>query len=241
MWFYLFLITHTLYSIGLHGTRPVVSLFANAEGASAVEIGILVSSFAFFPTLLALTVGKWLDRYGARRLVFIGGSGMLLALFVPFLFPHLYSLFASQLIMGISQISVLVSLQKTVGNLPGNRDKLIVWFSLTGSTGELIGPSLNGFIYDYYGFKFSFGISMLIIFVAIIIGVCLPKKAWKSGYSKSNHQAVSFLASVKMLQHINLRKALITSGLVLYSKDLFVSYFPIYAQSVGLSPSVIGN
>lgn len=41
---YYFLLIQTLYSVSLQGTRPIVSLFADAQGASVAVIGFLVSA-----------------------------------------------------------------------------------------------------------------------------------------------------------------------------------------------------
>jgi MFS family permease len=237
---YYFLLIQTLYSVSLQGTRPIVSLFADAQGASVAVIGFLVSAYAFFPMLLAVKVGKWLDIYGARSICLLGSTGMMLAVFIPILFPNLTTLFFSQLLMGVCQICVLVSLQKTVGNLPGNRDKLIAMFSLTGSTGELIGPIVTGFSYEHFGFRFSFMTAAVFIGVALLIGFLIPREGWKSGAAKEVKNPGGKSSSWKMLRHDDLRKALIISGLVLYSKDLFVAYFPVFATSVGMTASGIG-
>jgi MFS family permease len=143
---YIFLACQTMFSIVLHGTRPIVSLYSHSLGVNEAVIGLLVSCFAIMPMLFAIRIGKWLDTIGARRLTLIGGIGMVLAFFIPVIYPNIYSLFVSQLIMGLSHLFTLVSLQKTVGNYPGNRDKLMATFSLTGSLGELMGPFCQVFL-----------------------------------------------------------------------------------------------
>jgi MFS family permease len=240
MLLYMFMFIHTLYSIALHGTRPIISLFAYQSGASEALIGLLVSAFALLPMFFAIKVGKWLDDYGAQRITLIGGGGMLFAALIPALFPNLATLFFSQLMMGFSQICVLVSFQKTVGNLAGHRDKLIAAFSLTGSLGELIGPLMNGFAYEHFGFSATFGITSVFILIAISAGLCLSKDSWKSGASVSRIPSQHLGSTWGMLRQVNLRNALIISGLVLYSKDLFVAYFPIYASNLGISAGGIG-
>jgi MFS family permease len=47
-------------------------------------------------------------------------------------------------------------------------------------------------------------------------------------------------ASLGLLKLPELRRALIASALALYSRDIFVAYFPLYADSVGISASGIG-
>jgi MFS family permease len=43
-----------------------------------------------------------------------------------------------------------------------------------------------------------------------------------------------------LMKNANLRNALLISGLVLYSKDLFVAYFPIYGTQLGMNAAKIG-
>lgn len=237
---YYFLVMHTLYSIALIGTRPIVSLFADYHGASPVIIGLLVSAYAFFPMLMAITVGKWLDHYGARKITLLGGGGMALALLIPAWFPRIEALFLSQALFGFTQLCVLLALQKTVGNLPGNRDKLMAAFSLTGSTGELLGPLLSGFVYEHYGFQMTYGTAFLLVLVGVGMGLLLKQDHWKSASPVTAYKKQDLGSTVRLLTHVNLRKALIISGLVLLSKDLFIAYFPVYATSRGLGPSQIG-
>jgi MFS family permease len=251
MRFFIFLALQALISIALHGTRPIVSLYADSLGASAITIGLLVSSFALLPMLAAVSVGKWLDQYGSRKITLIGGGGILLAFIAPVIYPTIGMLFFSQFLIGLSHICTLLGLQKIVGNLPGNRDKLIATFSMMGSLGELIGPLVSGYSYEYFGFQSAFSIFSILVVTTLGIGVFMKHDFWLTGNSSSERKSSSSSSSSsskshkkeptwKLLGQIDLRKALIISGLVLYSKDLFVAYFPIYGSGLGMTPSTIG-
>ncbi|MDF2962580.1 MAG: transporter, partial [Paenibacillus sp.] len=98
------------------GTKPVVSLYASKLGATPLEIGIIVSVFAFLPAFLAIHIGKWIDHYGIRRLVSLGGGGLLIALLAPVLYPHFYTFVFSQGLMGVAFTFQVVALQKKIGN-----------------------------------------------------------------------------------------------------------------------------
>lgn len=236
------MICQALFSIALRGSRPIVSLYADILGASPLFIGFLVSSFAFLPMLFAIKAGKWLDRYGAKQITLIGTTGMLVSLILPVLLPTLPVLFLNQLIIGISHICVLVSLQKTVGNLPGERDRVVAGFSIAGSLGEFLGPITTGVLFEQMGFRWTFSTMVVTVIIAGIVSTALPKNTQTSFDSSSGQQKQkrSGRDTWLMLRQINLRKALIISGLVLYSKDLFIGYFPVYGNSVGLTPSQIG-
>jgi MFS family permease len=240
MQFFIFLFINIFYSIGLIGTRPVISLYAYSFGATEVTIGLLVSIYAFIPMLVAVRIGRWLDQYGARFMVTLGGTGMLLAFLIPIVYPHLITLFISQFFMGCSHIFVLMSMQKVVGNLPGDRDKLIATFSLTGSAGDLLGPLIGGFGYQHFGFQATFTTFLLFVLAALLIGLILPKAFWKNDRVGIQEITTHSGSTWHLLQNINLRKALIISGLVLYSKDLFVAFFPIYGSRLGMQPGSIG-
>lgn len=226
-----------LVSIILQGTKPIVSLYADYLGASAVEIGMLVSAYALLPMLLAIKIGKVLDKMGAKKLTLIGAIGMLISVSAPIFFPNYWALLFTQLIMGCSVICCLISLQKTIGNLPGNRDKLIALFSLMGSLGEFIGPIQTSFIYEHIGIKETFGACVGILVVVISLVLIIPKASWGKFEAPAHKSKGSTLS---LLSNVNLRKVMIISALVLSSKDLFVAYFPVYGTNIGLRPSTIG-
>ncbi|WP_102348647.1 MFS transporter [Bacillus sp. Marseille-P3661] len=239
---FIFMLCQTIFSIILHGSRPLVSLYSHSLGVNEAVIGLLVSGFAVMPMLFAIKIGKWLDVFGARKLTVIGGTGIGLAFIIPALYPHIYALFLSQLIMGISHLATLVSLQKTVGNYPGNRDKLMATFSLTGSFGELVGPLASGYLYEYYGFAFSYRVAFFLTIIAIMSAFLVKSEHWNTRKDESLQppQNSGKESTWKLLKQVNLRKAVLISGLVLYSKDLFVAYFPVYASQNGMGASEIG-
>ena len=228
---------HFLFATSIFALKPVISLFAYSQGASPFTIGLLVSIYAFTPMLTALHVGKWLDRFGPKTMMVIGSSLMLMGVSIPILFLSIPSLFATQILTGFAFIFVNVSTQKTVGNLPGSRDQLIATLSFVGSGGSLVGPLLSGFTYDHFGVETAFLISIFIVTVGWILIICLRRNKFpKLEVKLQKKQEPSW----RLLENTNLRNALLIGGMVLYSKELFSAYFPIYASGVGISASMIG-
>ncbi|WP_261180841.1 MFS transporter [Anaerobacillus sp. CMMVII] len=231
------MICQAVYSIIIRGSRPIISLYADNIGASPFFIGLLAAAFAFLPMLFAISVGKWLDKQGAKKMTMIGSIGMLLSFILPVLYPTLFSLLFNQLLIGISHLCILISLQKTVGNIVGDRDRLIAAFSLSGAFGEFVGAILTGYLFEMTGFRWTFLIMILFIIVGLVFTRLMPNMVKKEQKKLVDKKAEK---TWKMLKNVNLRKALIVSGLVLFSKDLVVAYFPVYGNSIGLSPSQIG-
>ncbi|MBS4026854.1 MAG: MFS transporter [Clostridia bacterium] len=237
---YYLLAMQLFISIAIHASRPIISLFADSQGTSIIIIGFLVSTYAFIPMLTAIRIGKWLDLYGARRVILLGQSGMLIGFIVPTYYPSLGALFFSQGLIGFCQACVIISLLKTIGNLPGNRDTLIVYATMTGSLGELLGPLISGFMFEFFGFQLTFGAIISFVLISLLIGVVLKSKLGEFGEASTNRTYEEKRSSWQLLANINLRNAFIINGLVLYSKDLFVAYFPMYGNGMGFSTSIIG-
>ncbi|MBP1155855.1 MULTISPECIES: MFS transporter [unclassified Paenibacillus] len=236
-----FLVIHLLNCIALVGTRPIVSLYAHDQGASAVIIGLLVSTYAFIPMLVSITVGKWVDDFGARKITILGGAVMAIGIALPASYPGLITLFISQLVLGFSMLCALLSLQKTIGNLSGSRDKLMAHFSVMASIGELLGPLISGKTYENFGFQATYTISFVVVFLGLLVAIMINKNHWSpETKTTSGGNQRNLLSTVRLLENGNLRKAVVISGLVMYSKDLFVAYFPVYASGIGMKAGSIG-
>jgi MFS family permease len=218
-------------------TRPVITLYASELGASPLEIGILTAAFALFPLIFAIQAGKLADKLGDRIPVFIGLLSIIVGMAIPLSFPTMWALFVSQFFVGIGSVFIPVSLQNVLGNsaTKENRDHYFSMLGMAVATGALIGPIIGGFVTEHISYSFSFLLSILIAIVPVIFTFFLPVIKRQGS---ANHYGI--LSSIKLLQNPLLQKALFSSALVLYSRDIFVAYFPLYAKSFQLSDSTIG-
>ncbi|WP_165972002.1 MFS transporter [Paenibacillus piri] len=226
------------------GTKPVVSLYASKLGATPLEIGIIVAIFAFLPAFLAIHIGKWIDRYGIRRLVSLGGIGLLIALIAPVAYPHFLTFVFSQGMMGVAFTFQVVAMQKRIGTTD-NIEKRIATFSLAGSLGAMVGPAMSTFLYEHYDFRFSYMINAVFCFIAIVIVHLVTRSSWE--IAKGDDAAADGPADSSnggsiwnMLRQRDLRNAVIISGLMLSNREIFAAYFPLLGEKMNLSPSMIG-
>lgn len=226
-----------IYIFAINITRPIVSLYAVHMGTSAFLLGLLVSTYAVFPVLFSVQSGKWADRIGSKRMIYIGGAGFVVALLIPAAFPHIATLFFSQAVVGLAHNFMMIALQRGASSAGENRDKAIASLSLAISTGEFLGPLLGGFSYEHLGFQITFALTAVSVLLIFLLNTLLPLKAVASVLKEAEKRKTS---SFTLLKSVNIRKALLSSGLVIYSKDLFVAYFPMYGSKIGLSPSQIG-
>ncbi|MFD0693647.1 MFS transporter [Paenibacillus sp. GCM10027628] len=225
------------FQVMLNITRPVVTLFASQLGANTFEIGMVTAFYAFFPLFFAIYAGRIADYVGDRLPIFFGAAGMTVGMVFPFCFPSMWSLYVSQAIVGVSQLFINISLQNVLGNSANsmNRDQYFSMFSMAMSFGSVMGPIAGGYLVEHFSYRFAFLVSTFIGVIPIALSYFLPVI-----FRKNEPAGLSLASSLSLLKMPILRKALVSSALVLYSRDIFVAYFPLFAKQLNISPSIIG-
>ena len=66
-----------------------------------LTIGVLFSMYSVFPVFLSLYAGKLSDRFGCRLPMLFGACGLFGGLLLPFLLPHLATLYFSAGLIGM--------------------------------------------------------------------------------------------------------------------------------------------
>ncbi|MED4750833.1 MFS transporter [Brevibacillus choshinensis] len=226
------------FQIMIFATRPMMTLYAADMGAETFRIGILAATFAFFPLLFAIHAGKIADYFGDRMPLFLSNIGCAVGLTLPFLFPTLWSLFVSQAIVGVSHVFINVCMQNVLGKAATkeNRDHYFSVFSTVVALASFIGPVLGGYLAEQVSYASVFMVSVAISVIPIGFSLLIPAMVGQKKEKATEDAGNSFT----LLKIPLLRKALATSALVLYSRDIYVAYFPLYASHLGISDSSIG-
>lgn len=218
--------------------RPLTSLYAEQLGATLNQISLITLAYSIGPLIIAISIGKYIDRYGEKLPLILGGIGLFIATIIPFSFSSVPVLILAQFFLGGSQIFAIVALQNGVSRslAAENRDKGIGLFSLCSSGGMLLGPLIGSFIAEYWSYATAFLI-VAAIPICSVICVAFLRLPVKEEKKKSVAEDLSVVA---ILAQRNIRKTIIASMIILASLDIFYVYFPLYASSIGLSVSQIG-
>ena len=240
MTIYLIILTGMLGQVGYNGSRIAVSLYALELGASQFTIGVLVALYAVFPMLLAVFIGKFVDRVGPRLPLIMGITGMGVALLLPPLFPGITVLYVSCIVLGLSHQCFTIPIDASIGGI-GGAEKRAANYTVLGmgmSVANFLGPVIAGFSIDHIGHVQVFWVlasfsvpPMLILWFKPGL---LPRTAVHAG--KARHGSV-----LELWRMPNLRTIFITGGIISSAQNLFQFYFPIYGYSLGISASAIGT
>jgi MFS family permease len=223
--------------VGALAGRVLLTLDALQLGANPFAVGALAATFSAFPMMFSLTAGRLDDRFGSRWLLMFGALASSCGLLVPFLVPTLPALYVAAAMVGLGFSFYTVSVQNLVGTLgkPTEHAKQFSNFAMVAALASFIGPMISGFSIDHLGF----GIASLIL--ALIALLPVPMLAlWGGMLPGGKHRAGPAGTMSGMLAAPNVRRVLVTSGLVQLGVDLFQFYLPIYGFAINLSASEIG-
>ena len=238
---YLIVVSCALIHAGFAGAKVALPLHALNLGLEPFTVGVMMALWALCPMLIALWVGKLVDRIGPRAPMIGGTLGVAAAILVPFFFPGIVALYVMVLVVGTAFQFFFVPTQGITGALGGPEDRarnyslLAVGFSIA----SFLGPLIAGFSIDYLGFRLAYLMLALPVIAALLLiwikGGLLPRAAVRTGGEDKKS------SSFDLLRNGRLRDAIVASGLISIAWDLYLFYFPIYGHSIGLSASVIGT
>jgi MFS family permease len=231
------LLNHSVFA----GTRVAASLYALHLKATPFTVGVLMALYAFLPMLFAVSMGRMIDRIGARVPMLIGSVAIASGAILPFLWPGMASLYFASVLIGSGFMLYQVAAQHIVGYIgkpedrPMNFSMSALGFSISG----FIGPMIAGFGIDEIGHTATF--AALAAFPLVPIAVLgLDRLRLPQPHAHAS-PPVPGRSVADLLRHRDLRPVFITSGLLATAWDMFTFAIPIYgSREAGLSASSIG-
>jgi len=203
---YLIVLTCVLTHAGFSGAKVVLPLHALSLGVDPFSVGVIMAMWALCPMLIALYVGRLVDRVGPRLPMLGGAMGVVVALLVPYFFPGVAALYVLSLAVGTAFQFFFVPTQGITGALGGpeararNYSLLAVGFSIA----SFLGPLIGGFSIDYLGYQTAYLVLAVCPAVAVLVlwlkGSLLPKAAvgTEETQKKTSSFALLRIANLRM-------------------------------------------
>ncbi len=230
------LLNHSVFA----GTRVAVSLYALHLGATPLTVGALMALYALLPMFLAVSMGRAIDRIGARRPMLIGSIVIAMGAIVPFLWESVFALAATSVLVGSGFMLYHVAYQNIIGFIgrpedrPVNFSLVALGFSISG----FAGPMLAGFGIDTFGHAATFAVFTLFpLFPAVVLALNRAPLPRMPGHGVPAGPRGSVL---DLLRDARMRPIFVTNALLATAWDMFAFAIPIYGSRIGLSASSIG-
>ncbi len=246
-----FLLTLILINItghmALSGGRVSGSLYILKSGHAEALVGLYMALFSVIAAVASLSIGRWVDRAGALRVMRAGALALLLGAWLPVVHLSLASLVFTGLLLGLGFNLVTMAAQHTVGRLDpsassAQRLAYFGWFALGHSVSSVAGPMIAGLLIDTTGVRSAFAAMALCTSVAawlVYSGMRqLPPTHAAAPAGTVNSQRTNHV--MDLFGSPELRRIYGVNALAATSWDLFVVMLPVLGHRLGYSASVIG-
>jgi MFS family permease len=236
---YLIALLTVLLHLAFSGARVTLSLFALNLGASAATVGVLVALIAIVPMFFSVKWGRYVDRVGIRRPMFIGVVALLAALVVAWQVRRLEALFVVSVLAGCGFNIFHIAVHQAAGLIgePKDRSRNFSVIALAFSTAGVVGPMLAGFSIDAIGYRYTFialGAALVLnLLIMTLRRIEIPRHA--TPFKPGERRRITDL-----LRDASMRRVFVMSGMLSMAWDLFSFVMPIHGSRLGLSATTIG-
>lgn len=229
-----------LQFVGAYMRIPLVPLYAKSHGATAADVGMIVGLFMLTAACMAIPVGYLSDRVGRRVVIAAGvGIGVLVSAALPST-EHLRALMALYAAAGVGVAAFTPAMMAYIADAapPAMMGRAYGWYTTAQYAGIAVGPALGGLIAGPGEYSRAFLGSAAVLAIALIgVVVALPARGPRA-VSVSGHQMGVALHTILKQQTILACWAAVFTATFVWGA--FLSFFPLYAQDAGLSPTAIG-
>ncbi|HXS51025.1 MAG TPA: MFS transporter [Usitatibacter sp.] len=228
-------LTHTAFN----GGRLAISLTALAAGATPLTVGLLLSLIAALPMVLAVHVGRLVDRIGVRHPILCGVALLGLSVSIPAAFPAMPALYVAAAGSGVGFMLFYISIQHAVGEAASEAKRRddFGWLSLGFSISNFLGPTVAGFTIDALGHRAAF--ATLALFALASLAVLVTRRGRLRHSPHRPHDGAE-RSALQLLANAELRRVFVVTGLLASAWDLFTFAVPVYGNSIHLAAFTIG-
>jgi MFS family permease len=235
----LIIILLILNHVASYGSRVTVTLFAINQQSSAFTIGLLMALYALLPAFLSVAAGRWIDRIGVEKPFQLGSIAVGVGTFAAFLWPSIYALYFTSVIVGLGFMLINVAAYHAVGEMSsaGERPINFSYVALGFSTSTFIAPILSGVIIDNFGHRMAFLVLTLFTVLPIIalsFRLLPMHRPHKSEEEKLTGPVLD------LLKNTEVRRLFINMTILTVAWDVYGFAIPIHGSNIGLSASEIG-
>lgn len=225
--------------VALGAARVTTALYALSLHASEFTVGTLIALFAVFPMLLAVSMGRIIDRIGAQKPLRAGGLIASAGVIVAASVKAIAALYIAAILIGTGFMAIFIATQHAVGSLLANEQKTAGYsrLSVGFSISAFLGPLIAGFTIDHAGHASAFiacGVFTLMSFV-IASGSALRALPAQVRPPRENRGS-----PLQLLRHRELRGVYFVGITLAAAWDMFTFVTPIRGTQLGFSASTIG-
>jgi MFS family permease len=234
----------------LAGNRMAAPLWALGAGYSPAAVGVLLALFGASQMLLAVPVGRYVDRHGMRVAILASVAAACLGGLLAMIWPVFGVLCLTALLTGGATAATVIAIQRQVGRLSsGGADlrRSFSWLAIGPSISNVIGPLAVGFLIDHagpspgsqQGFQAAFALMAGVPLVTWWLLRHVLRASQVTPASSMQPQA-PLRQTLQLLRHPGIARLMLVNWLISSSWDVHSLVVPFIGVARGLSASQIG-
>jgi len=155
--------------LGASVVFPLRLLYARAQHATPIELGLMASSFLVAPVVAQLPAGWLVDRWGRVPVLMAGMVAHALISLLYIVLNTPLDLIGLRFVEGVSVAAIRPAVSAYIADVTPeeHRSEAYGVLSATFSGGMLFGPLIGGVIGQYLGFAAAYGANVAIEVVAV--------------------------------------------------------------------------
>jgi MFS family permease len=234
-----FAVTHAATNL----VRPMVSYRALQLGVPPEGLGLLAAAFSLGPLVVALWIGRLVDRRGEMVFVLGGTVVMAASTFLIALSGSVALLTLGYALVGLGHLVMVVGTQSLVarGSAASGYDRAFGHLSFSASVGQLAGPAIAGLIAgqgspDETVRAIVVAGALSVAGIPLILAIRPPRATRPAEGAEA--PARPPLSSI--LRQPGIVRAILVSTTVLSAIDIVVIYMPALGEERGWAASLVG-
>ena len=243
-WLFWLLVVHMLGQGGFYLVRPMASYRALELGVDPAGLGLLAAAFSLAPLIIALWIGRLVDRRGEILFVFLGNGLMLVAAFALAATSGVLPLFVMAAGLGLGHLIAVVAAQGMVarGSDEESYDRRFSAFSFAGSIGQFMGPALVAVVAGQGSPETTTRallaggaiLALTLPVAALIRPAAIRASAARDGAGSRSTSLLGILRTPGVL------RAILVSTTVLSAVDIMIAYMPALGEERLWPASLVG-
>lgn len=247
-WFLSLVLATLLSHAVLSGVRTLMSYRALALGGDAVAVGLITAAFALLPLVVALRIGRAVDRGRGVLVVRLGLTLTVVAVLAAALSPSLAVLIVASAVLGLGQMLHTVACQSLIPlwSPPGTIDNRFGHLTLGVSVGQLVGFPLAGAVTTLTDRGVEPGQVATTPALLVMAGLAAAAVPLAFGFAPVRRGRVGTAeaagteqSTLAILNTPGMKPAIYSSMTVLTGMDLLMAYLPVLGQETGLGVGTV--
>jgi len=217
------------WNIGLGMTWLALPLYANSQGLSNAQIGLLIALPVLAQMPLNLAGGAYADRIGGRRIMLGSCCVMAAAALWLMLAKGFWMLVLGQLGLILSRATFWPATWSMASELPGDRGMQLGRLNAVTNLGQISGTVLSGLLLSSGGFPLTFGVLAGMGASAFVAGLG-ARPGPRHSHAAGRHLLASY---VSLLRNRVVHYSILCAYLSALPFSLSVSFYPLLLAQYG--------